>query len=69
MHNFNKYSVPNNFNKISPIDSKFDTLNKFYKDFKTLNAVKSQIRIQSEKKTVLKSASLLYNELINIYKK
>ena len=32
MHNFNKYGVFN-FNEISSIDSKFDTLNKFYEDF------------------------------------
>ena len=31
VHNFNKYSVPN-FNEISLIDSKFVTINKFYKD-------------------------------------
>ena len=31
VHNFNKYSVPN-FNEISSIDSKFDTIKKFYKD-------------------------------------
>ena len=41
LHNFNKHSV-SNFNKISSIDSKFDTINKFYKDFKKLNDVKSQ---------------------------
>ena len=28
VHNFNKYSLPN-FNEISSIDSKFDTINKF----------------------------------------
>ena len=32
VHNFNKYCVPH-FKEISSIDSKFDTLNKFYKDF------------------------------------
>ena len=31
VHNFNKYSV-SSFNKISSVDSKFDTINKFYKD-------------------------------------
>ena len=31
--NFNKYSVYN-LNKIPSIDSKFDTLNNFYKDLK-----------------------------------
>ena len=31
VHNFNKYSV-SSFTEISSIDSKFDTINKFYKD-------------------------------------
>ena len=39
VHNFNKYSVPN-FNEVSSLDSKFDTLNKFYKYFKKLEGVK-----------------------------
>ena len=33
-------SVPS-FNEISSIDSKFDTINKFYKDLLKLNGVKS----------------------------
>ena len=37
--NFNKYSV-SNFNEISSLDSKFDTLNKFYKDFENLKVLK-----------------------------
>ena len=37
VNNFNKYSV-SNFNEISSLDSKFGTLNKFYKDFKKLEA-------------------------------
>ena len=41
VHNFNKYSVPS-FNKISSIDSKFDTINKFYKDLLKLHNVESQ---------------------------
>ena len=41
VHNFNKYSV-SNFNEISSIDSKFDAINKFYKDLLKLNNVKSQ---------------------------
>ena len=41
VHNFNKFSM-SNFNEISSINSKFDTLNKLYKDFKKLNDVKSQ---------------------------
>ena len=41
VHNFNKHSLPN-FNEISSIDSKFDTINKFYKDLVKLNNVKSR---------------------------
>ena len=37
---FNKDSVLN-FNKISSLDSKLDTLNKFYKDFEKLKGIKS----------------------------
>ena len=40
VHNFNKYSLPN-FNEISSIDSKFDTINKFYKNLVKLNNVRS----------------------------
>ena len=31
-----------NFNEISSIDSKFDALDKFYKDFERLETVKSK---------------------------
>ena len=41
VHNFNKYSLPN-FNEISSINSKFDTINKFYKDLVKLNNVRSR---------------------------
>ena len=41
VHSFNKYSLPN-CNKISSIDSKFDTINKFYKDLVKLNNVRSR---------------------------
>ena len=70
MHNFNKYRV-STFNEISSIDSKFDTINKFYKDLLKLNDVKSQNKITKQKKkiTVLKNASLLYNKWIDMYKK
>ena len=44
VHNFNKYSA-SSFNEISSIDSKFDTINKFYKDLLKLNDVKSQNKI------------------------
>ena len=40
VHNFSKYSLPN-FNEISSIESKFDTINKFYKDLLKLNDAKS----------------------------
>ena len=49
MHNFNKYSV-SNFNEISSLDSKFDTLNKFHNDFKKLKDVKCQTNETTEKK-------------------
>ena len=41
VHSFNKYRLPN-FNKISSIDPKFDTINKFYKDLVKLNNVRSR---------------------------
>ena len=66
VHNFNKNSVPH-FNEISSIDCKFD--NNFYKDFKKLNAVKNQTEEKKQKKiTILKNASMLYDELISVYK-
>ena len=49
VHNFNKYSV-SNFNEISSVDSKFDTLNKFYKDFLKLKKVKSSNKKTNQKK-------------------
>ena len=69
MHNFNKYSV-SRFNEISSIDSKFDTINKFYKDFKKLNDINSKNENTRKKKiTVIKNTLLLYYELIDTYKK
>ena len=60
LYNFNKYNL-SHFNKISSIDSKFDTLNNFYKDFKILKVKKSQNnKIKHKKITVLRNASLLY---------
>ena len=47
--NFNKYSVPG-FNEISSIDSKFDTISKFYKDLLKLSGVKSQNENTMQKK-------------------
>ena len=48
MHNFNKYSV-SSFNEISSTDSKFDAINKFYKDLLKLNDVKSQNKNTKQK--------------------
>ena len=69
VHNFNKYSV-SNFNETTSVDSKFNTLNKFYKDFKKLEGVKSRTNERKQKRiTVLKNKSFLYDQLISIYKK
>ena len=54
VHNFNEYNV-SHFNKISSIDSKFDIINKFYKDFKKLERLGSQNKETKQSKiTVLK---------------
>ena len=69
VYNFNKYGV-SNFNEITSVDSKFNTLNKFYEELKKLEAVTSKTKETKQKKvTLLKNASLLYDELISIYKK
>ena len=63
------------FNETSSVDSRFDTINKFYKDLLKLNDVKSQNKNtkqkkKKKKKNCVKNASLLYYELINnMYKK
>ena len=58
------------FNEISSADSKFDTLNKFYKDFKKLNDVKSQNENTKQKRiNMLKNALQIYDDLVDIYKK
>ena len=49
VHNFNKYSV-SNFNEISLLYSKVDTLNKFYHDFKKQEDVKVKPMKQSKRK-------------------
>ena len=68
VHNFNKYDV-SIFNKIASIDSKFDTMNNFYKDFQNLKGVKSKSEEKKQRKIkVLNKASLLYDELVSIYK-
>ena len=48
-HNFKKYVV-SKFNEISSIEPKFDTHNKFYKDFKKLKDVKSKYEERKQKK-------------------
>ena len=68
VHNFSKYSV-SNFNKIPSIESKFDALGNFYKDFKKLGDKSPAEEWKQKKKTLLKNASMLYDELISIYKK
>ena len=48
----------------------FDTINKFYKDILKSHNVKSQKEnTKQNKRTVLKNASLLFYELINMCKK
>ena len=69
VHNFNKYDV-SIFNKIASIGSKFDTMNNFYKDFQNLKGVKSKSEEKKQRKIkVLNKASLLYDELVSLYKK
>ena len=69
VHNFNKYNV-SNFNEIVSFDSKFDTLKKFYKDLQQLKGVNSKSQETKQRKIkVLNKASLLYDELVIIYKK
>ena len=64
MYNFDKNSV-SNFNEITSFDSKFDILNKFYKEFKILEGIKSKTNETKQNKiTVLKNTSLLYDELV-----
>ena len=50
VQNFNKYSAYN-FNQISSIVSKFHTLNRFYKDVKKLNDVKTENKNTKQKET------------------
>ena len=69
VHNFKKYDV-SYFNEISSVDSKCYTINKFHKDFKKIERLGSKNKETKQRKiTVLKNASLLYYELINMYKK
>ena len=49
VHNFNKYTM-SNFIKILSNDSSFDTLNRFYKDIKQLEGVRSQTNERKQRK-------------------
>ena len=58
------------FNKITSVESKFGTLNQFYKEFKKLRGVKIKYDNTKHKKiTVLKTASMLYDVLVTDYRK
>ena len=67
-HKFYKYRL-SEFVKISSIESKFDTLEMFYKeliDLKSLNARTTEN--MKHKSTVLNNVSELYDDLIKEYK-
>lgn len=67
-HKFYKYRL-SEFVKISSIESKFDTLETFYKeliDLKSLNARTTEN--MKHKSTVLNNVSELYDDLIKEYK-
>ena len=67
--NFNKYNV-SYFDNITSVDSEFDVLKGFHKEFIKLKGVKSKYDNTKQKKiTILNHALLLYDELISIYKK
>ena len=65
MHKFNKDRV-SHFYEISSTDSKFDTINRFYKYIKKLEDVKSKNKETKQRKiTVLKNESLHYYKWVN----
>ena len=69
VHNFNKYRL-SKFHETSSTDSKFDTINRFYKHLLILNNVKKKTENAKQRKvTVLKNSTLLYYEWISVYKK
>ena len=47
VHNFNKYSLTN-FDEIKSVDSKFDTINKFYNDLVSLIRLKVGVTKQGK---------------------
>ena len=69
VHKFDKYRS-SNFYEIPSTDSKFATINKFYKDLLKLNNVKSKTEYKKQKKAnVLKDTTKLFYEWISVYKK
>ena len=67
-HSFYKYRL-SEFNKISSIDSKFDTIEKCYKDFITLTDVDAEPENIEHKLVVLNKVPKNYDNLIKEYKK
>ena len=68
-HNFYKYRL-RNFLQISSIESEFDELETFYRDFISLKFLDASPEKRGYKSTVLNNASNLYNnELIPEYRK
>ena len=67
-HSFYKYRL-SEFNKISSIDSKFDTIEKCYKDFITLTDVDAEPENIEHKLVVLNKVPKSYDNLIKEYKK
>ena len=66
-HSFYKYRL-SEFNKISSIDSKFDIIEKCYKDFISLMDVDAEPENIEHKLVVLNTVSKLYGDLIKEYK-
>ena len=67
-HSFYKYRL-SEFNKISSIDSKFDIIEKCYKDFISLMDVDAEPENIEHKLVVLNKLSKLCDDLIKEYKK
>ena len=67
-HSFYKYRL-SEFNKISSIDSKFDIIEKCYKDFISLTDVDGEPKNIEHKLVVQNKASKRYEDLIKEYKK
>ena len=66
-HSFYKYRL-SEFNRISSIDSKFDIIEKCYKDFISLMDVDAEQENIEHKLVVLNTVSNLYGDLIKEYK-